>query len=202
MISDEKLMEVAAFVRSKHRPEHRDEAGQIAYLSAHKTRERYGHKIQGNPFTYLAGPAFMETTLELRRQAAVCSVSEKAARGRVVANVEGCFQRQSLFLQGTGNGKRRRQMEERFASEDKPAFVLRGELDRLAKVVEMFRALGKKERRLILLAVVDAREESLRTLAMRSKLARPRAADVLRAFAQAMGPDPSVTHLARVISRA
>lgn len=195
-----KLMEVAAFVRSKHRAEHRDDAGQDAYLAARETWDRYGHKVRrGQEFTYLCGPAFMKTTLELRLRAAVCSISTHVAGGRVKANTDGCFGRVSLFTRNRGTSSSK---EERFKAQESTLPGLRGELDRLAKVVELFRALGKNEKRLIMLAVVDARDAKLQTLAIRSRLSRDRAAEVLRAFVDVVGPDPSVSHLARVISRA
>jgi hypothetical protein len=191
--------EVSGYVRSKYAQrrasEDYDDIQQEAALQALESRSRYGI----DQFSYLTSVAFREVNLSAQRWGATVSISEKAATGDVKGDTSGVRHRGSLFKKSDDGVT----TEERFQSNAAPpAFALRGELDRLQKVVELFRGLGKKEKRLILLAVVDAREESLRTLAIRSKLARPRAANVLKAFADAVGSDPSVEHLARVISRA
>jgi len=186
-IPDKTIFDVAAFVRARWRslgvPADPEDVFQDAAETALATRRRYGHKIKGNPFTYICGPAFRETKLRSLRELAVVSLSEKKA----LLAVE---------LQDRMQPDRRAPAEEL-----EPPFHLRGELERRQKVARLIGRLELRERRLIAIAVAEP-DVRLRGLALRTKMGRKAAAKVLRSLVRAVGEDPAFDHLRRVISRA
>ena len=99
-------LEVARYVAARHRT-NGDEAQQLAYIAAAAWRERYGHRHYRRPFSVACAAAFRETALALRRQAAVVDISEGVATGRVKGDVDGVFDRESLF-HGDHHGQKTR----------------------------------------------------------------------------------------------
>lgn len=198
VMTEEKLQEVAAYVRSKYKPQHRDEAGQIAYLAARKWRDDYRRRTYRQAFGVASAVAFRATTQALRRQWATVSISDHVAEGRRKPAVD-IGSRDSLFRKSE-DGKGR---DERFAGEPEaaPEIGLRGELDRLTEVVRLFRKLGEREKKLLTIVMGNGRTLDLGTLAKRAKLDREQARRVLERFSRAVGPDPVVAHVARVVSR-
>lgn len=185
MVPDEKIMEVAGFVRASYLrrgvPCEGNDVYQDAALASLITRERYGDRMQGNPFNYLSAVAFRWAKLNSLRMLSVVSVSEKKI--------------------GLATEMQKRVgVDKAVLLEEDPQLRLRGELDRRLKVGRLLARLSRKGRRLITVAI-ESEGQSLRVMARRSKMGKRRAAKVLASFVRAIGPDPSVEHLRRVISR-
>jgi DNA-directed RNA polymerase specialized sigma24 family protein len=201
VLDAQKLDEVAGVVCATYVQRgvpNRDDLYQDAALAALETWERYGDRIKGNPFTYLAGAAFRRTKLASVRARSVVSVSEAAAGGRTKDELVIAAPVSLFTCRRQKDGRR----EERYAAVDeRPEILLAGELTRLQAVVRLLRRLDRKEIRLITIAMEPAPQVSLRKLAGRSKLSCRRARSVIRSFVRAVGPDPVVEHLRCVISR-
>ncbi len=184
-IPDQTILDVGAFVRAtwlgKGLPVDAGDLFQDAAEVALETRQRYGHTIDGNPFTYLCGPAFTETKLRSLRARAVLSLSEKKA--------------------ALATEQQRVPLREDHAWEEAPDVFVRGELERRQKVARLIGRLDLRGRRLIAIAFAEP-EVKLRKLALRTKMGRKRAAKVLRSLVRVVGDDPAFDHLRRVISRA
>lgn len=185
-IPDKIIDDVGRFVRATWVgtgvPAEPDELYQDAVEAALETRHRYGHKIQGNGYSYLCGVAFRETKLRSLRALSVLSLSEKKAH-------------LATSLQ------QRVAIRERTTWEDALDVPLRGERERRQKVARLIGRLDAHGRRLIAIACAEP-DAHLHQLALRTKMGRARAAKVLRSLVRAVGSDPAFNHLRRVISRA
>lgn len=215
MVTDEKILEVAGVVTagyvSRRVPHDPRDIYQEAALAALEARERYGRTLVGNPFAYLAMVAGVRTKRALNRSLAVVSISEHVADGRDGKSASDYQRRVPIAKDGLANNHPNRgddgtrsSGEERIrlgATQDRPEVVLSGEMDRLRAVVSLFRRLDRKERRLVV-AAMDGAGDDLDELAKRTKVGRARAARVIKRFVSAVGDDPAVAHLRRVISAA
>lgn len=185
MVPDEKILEVAGFVRATYLrrgvPGDGNDIYQDAALASLITRDRYADRMQGNPFNYLSTAAFRWTKVTSLQRLAVVSVSARKAELATQLQKRVDISKAGLL-------------------EEDAHLRLAGELDRRLKVGRLLARLNRKGRRLITVAI-ESEGQSLRVMARRSKMGKRRAAKVLASFVRAIGPDPSVEHLRRVISR-
>lgn len=189
--------EAARFVRAKAyqaaAPEDLDDVYQEAALAGLETRERYWRKMRGNPFSFVATAAFRETTLAAQRGRRAVSISEGAAAGRVTCDVPQTGY-ESLFRK-TEDGE---SAEERFSSPTAGyAGSLRGEGARRLRVSRALARVSASEQAMLLVALEGG---DLRRLSKIGKVSVARARAVLRALVAAVGNDPVVDGIRRVIS--
>lgn len=202
-MTDAKILEVAGvltagFVR-KGVPLAAEEIYQEATLQALETAEKYGHKMRGNPFSYLALCAGADTKIATIKQLIPVSISEFAAAGRVRGlNVYDLQHREQLHGSADRQSRHAKREPELY---DRPEITLRGELERLRAVIALMKRLPVRERRLVVAAMED-RGGDIDGLARRCKVPRRKATGVIRRFVRAVGDDPAVEHLRRVISAA
>ncbi len=186
-------LEVARYVSSKYRREHREEALQVAYVVAADWRERYGHRTFDKPFSVACTAAFRRTKLALRRQATVLTISDGAIGGRTKEDTSNLFRTKSLTWTG-GEGER---SEERFAAsaDDAPEIGMRGERERVIRTAMLLKKLEPRGQKLVRAAMGPARNADLSALARRAKLPPLTARSILRQFVEAVGRDPVVSHI-------
>jgi hypothetical protein len=202
-VTDAKILEVAGvltagFIR-KGVPLPAEEIYQEAALQALETAEKYGHKMRGNPFSYLALCAGADTKIATIKQLVPVTISEFAAAGRVRGlNVYDLQHRDRVDDVGDRRKGGRKREDDVY---DRPEITLRGELERLRAVTALMKRLPVRERRLVVAAMEEGGGD-IDGLARRCKVPRRKATGVIRRFVRAVGDDPAVEHLRRVISAA
>lgn len=190
-VVEQKAQEVAAFVRARMRrkaPEQdHDDVYQEAVLWALEWAERYSEKFVGdNPFTKMSAVAFRRARRMVNRSRYQQSVSEHVAdrRGKAAVGVPmgaspivGCGHGDDTEDGGT--------VAVQVGGHAPGPEPLPGEDARRSAAALVLRALRPDERRLVRGVASGQRLQQ-------SKVSRRRARRVLRRFAAAVGPDPSI----------